>query len=68
MTYTQNLGSKGLTGVFGRFSLFSYRIAICGDEELCIFSLDFPLEFFLEKQKNGSTGGRRERIFALALL
>jgi hypothetical protein len=40
----QNLGSKGLTGFFLHFSLFLYRIAIRGDEELFIFSLDFLLE------------------------
>jgi hypothetical protein len=37
MSYPQNLGNKGLTGVFGLFSPFMYRIAIRGNEGLCVF-------------------------------
>jgi hypothetical protein len=40
----QNLGSKGLTGVFWLFFLILYRIAIRSNEDLRIFSLEFPLK------------------------
>jgi hypothetical protein len=68
MSYPQNLGRKGLTGVFWLFSPFSYRIVRLGNDGLRIYFLDF-LEFSLPKTaKKGATGGRREMIFALALL
>jgi hypothetical protein len=57
MTSPQNLGSKGLTGVFWIFLLFSYRIVRLATRKLCIFPrfsfeffLDFFLDFFLEKR------------------
>jgi hypothetical protein len=61
--------NKRTYGRFLLFSLFLYRIAIRGGEELCIFSLDFPLEFSLLKTaKNGATGERRGMVSALPLL
>jgi hypothetical protein len=65
MTYTQNLGSKGLTGVFWRLSPISCHIAIRGNEELCIFPLNFPSIFPLKATKNRSSDGRRRMVFAL---
>jgi hypothetical protein len=46
-SYPQNPGNKGLTGVFGFFLSFSYRIAILADKE----ALHFSFEFFLEKRR-----------------
>jgi hypothetical protein len=51
----QNLGSKGLTGIFDSFSVFLYHIARSADEEALHFSLDFPRHFPSKNSEEWST-------------
>jgi hypothetical protein len=68
----QNLGIKGLAGVFWRFSPFSYRIAIRGNEGLCVFhrisSSFFPLALRFSRRRSwAARDGFRAYFFLFRL-